>query len=132
MPARARSKAGRAGLRAAALGLALLASAIALAACSSSPATHATSESTGTGAPAVVTIENFAFDPGTLRVSPGETVTVVNKDGVTHTLTSLSGAFNTGDIAAGTTSHFVAPAKAGSYPYRCNIHQFMTGTLIVT
>jgi len=78
-----------------------------------------------------VTIKDFAFQPSTLRVRPGATVTVVNEDGVTHTLTSTTGAFTTGDIPAGRTVHFGAPATSGSYPYRCDIHQYMTGTLVV-
>ena len=80
-----------------------------------------------------VTIQNFAFHPATLTVAPGATVTVVNKDSVTHTLTSTANpkAFDTGDIAAGATKTFKAPSKAGSYPYNCTIHTFMLGTLTV-
>jgi plastocyanin len=79
-----------------------------------------------------ITIRNFAFRPATLTVAPGATVTVTNKDSVTHTLTSDSGAFNSGNIPAGSTVHFTAPSKSGSYPYRCNIHQFMTAVLHVS
>lgn len=104
-----------------------------LAACGSSPPASRSSRAPGSHAGgAVVTIKDFAFSPATLDVAPGASVTVVNRDGVTHTLTSLSGAFDTGDLASGQTAHFTAPAKAGSYRYRCNIHQFMTGTLVVT
>lgn len=101
-----------------------------LSACSAT-STAAPPISTPVNHPATISIENFAYHPDTLRVKPGATVTVVNRDGVTHTLTSLTGAFNTGDISAGQTVHFTAPTKAGSYPYRCNIHEFMTGNLIV-
>lgn len=117
----------------------LFASAIFLAACSSPSAGHARaaapatgSGSSTSGSAAVVIIKNFAFDPATLRVAPGVTVTVHNEDGVTHTLSSVSGAFNSGDIGPGATAHFTAPTKAGRYPYRCDIHQFMTGALVVT
>lgn len=122
-----------------AFGIAVASLALVLAACSSSGGSSAGSPTTGGGtgagtgwSSAVITIQNFAFGPSILRVAPGTLVTVENKDGVTHTVTSDTGAFNTGDISAGQTAHFEAPTKSGSYPYRCNIHQFMTGTLIVT
>lgn len=79
----------------------------------------------------VVNIKNFAFTPSTLTVSPGATVIVHNEDVATHTLTSTSGAFNTGDVSPGTSKTFVAPKTPGTYPYICEIHQFMHGTLIV-
>jgi len=80
---------------------------------------------------ATIVIKDFAFGPGTLTVAPGTTVTVRNEDGTTHTLTSTAARFDTGAIAGGASSHFSAPRTPGSYPYRCNIHQYMTGTLLV-
>ena len=56
----------------------------------------------------------------------------MNKDNVAHTVTSITGAFDTGDVQGGSSAHFTAPNKPGTYPYRCGIHQFMTGTLVVT
>jgi plastocyanin len=79
-----------------------------------------------------VTIQNFAFSPMRLKVAPGATVTVTNKDSVAHTLTGSSGGFNTGDIPAGQSTTFTAPTKPGTYSYLCNIHQYMTGTLTVS
>jgi len=79
----------------------------------------------------VVNIKDFAFTPKTLTVSPGATIIVHNEDVATHTLTSTSGAFNTGDVSPGTSKTFVAPKTPGTYPYICEIHQFMHGTLIV-
>ncbi|WP_255431312.1 cupredoxin domain-containing protein [Streptacidiphilus sp. PB12-B1b] len=75
-------------------------------------------------------ISNFAFHPAALTVKPGEKVTVVNHDSTAHTVTDGS-VFNTGDVNSGATVTFTAPAKAGSYPYICTIHQFMHGTLNV-
>jgi plastocyanin len=112
----------------------LVALGVTLAACSTSGSSGrpGATSSNPAGSGATITIQNFAFDPGTLRVPPGAEVTVVNDDGVTHTVTSTTGVFDTGDIQHGATAHFTAPKKAGSYPYRCTIHQFMTGTLVVT
>jgi plastocyanin len=79
-----------------------------------------------------IVIHNFAFAPGSIKVRPGQKVRVVNRDSVAHTVTSTSGKFNTGDVGPGKTVTFTAPAKAGRYPYRCNIHQYMTGVLVVS
>lgn len=79
-----------------------------------------------------IVIKNFSFSPGTLTVAPGTKVTVANEDSVTHTVTSSSHAFDTGDIGSGASATFTAPSKAGSYPYICTIHPFMHGTLTVS
>jgi plastocyanin len=115
--------------------------ALALAACSSAtPTSSAKSTSPSASAsaapsatkPDTIIIHNFAFHPDTLTVAPGATVTVTNEDKVAHTVTSTSGHyFNTGDVDPGTTVTFRAPTKPGSYPYFCQIHQYMTGTLVV-
>ena len=80
-----------------------------------------------------IVITNFAFVPSTLTVAPGARVTVRNADPATHTVTATgrAKAFDTGDIKPGATVTFTAPAKPGSYPYICQIHQFMHGTLQV-
>jgi len=79
-----------------------------------------------------IVIKNFAFSPGSIKVHPGQKVKVVNKDSVAHTVTSTTGKFNTGDVNPGKTVTFTAPTKPGKYPYRCNIHQYMTGMLVVS
>ena len=71
------------------------------------------------------------FSPMRVSVAPGSTVSVTNKDSVAHTLTATGGQFNTGDINGGQTKTFTAPSKAGTYSYICNIHQYMTGTIVV-
>jgi len=83
-------------------------------------------------AAATIVIKTFSFSPATLKVKPGEKVTVENKTPVTHTLTSTQHKFNTGDVGGGTTTSFTAPTKPGRYPYICEIHQYMTGVLVVT
>ena len=82
-------------------------------------------------APDTITISNFMYHPMKLTVKPGATITVTNKDTVTHTLTATQNQFNTGNIAPGHTKKFKAPEKKGTYHYICAIHQFMTGTIIV-
>ncbi|HEY3832555.1 MAG TPA: cupredoxin domain-containing protein [Acidimicrobiia bacterium] len=77
-----------------------------------------------------MTIKNFQFTGG-LTVKTGTRVTVHNADSTTHTLTATGGAFNTGQISPGSSASFVAP-KPGTYPFHCNIHNYMTATLTVT
>jgi plastocyanin len=116
----------------------LLGAGISLAACSSgstsSPSTTAagsTATSGGSGSDAIA-IQNFAFAPDSLTVAPGATVTVTNHDQVAHTVTAVKGAFNTGNILPSQSKTFTAPNTPGTYAYICSIHQYMTGTLVVS
>jgi plastocyanin len=113
-----------------------------LTACSSSSSSaSATPSATATGSSAsqktgttdTIVIKNFMFSPDSITVSPGAVVTVKNEDTVTHTLTDKTdqNTFNTGPVAPNQTKTFKAPDKAGSYPFFCTIHQYMTGTLVV-
>ena len=88
-----------------------------------------------------VDMRDFEFDPLALRVAPGDVVRFVNHDNQPHTATSeAAGAFDTGNIRAGETGSFVAPAEPGEYRYFCVHHagigddghyEGMTGTLVV-
>jgi plastocyanin len=79
-----------------------------------------------------VLIDNFTFNPATLTVTAGATVTWVNRDDVPHTATSSakprvfdSGALDTDERF----SHvFDTP---GTYAYFCSIHPHMTGQIVV-
>jgi plastocyanin len=98
----------------------------------SAPATPTAPGSPPTAAAAQIVIDNFAFSPAHLTVHPGQTVTVVNRDSVTHTLTAKPGsAFDTGLINPGKSATFTAPTTPGTYPYVCTIHASMHGTLTV-
>jgi plastocyanin len=92
----------------------------------SSPAT------TPSAAAATITIKNFGFT-GTLTVKPGEKVKVVNEDSVAHTLTDKkTHKFDTGNVdGSGGTGTFTAPTTPGSYPFGCDYHPEMAGTLVV-
>jgi plastocyanin len=80
-----------------------------------------------------VDIKNFAFGPATLRVPTGATVTWTNSDATAHTTTSDKTDGETWDSAnlATNTSYAVTFAKAGTYTYHCDIHNYMTGTIVV-
>jgi plastocyanin len=90
------------------------------------PSSTATAASNGKS----VVIKNFAFAPKTLTVAAGTKLGVTNADGTQHTLTANNGAFDTGVLASG--KHAVVTLnQAGTYRYHCNIHQNMTGTVVV-
>jgi plastocyanin len=77
----------------------------------------------------VITIKDFGFTVPS-SVSPGTTVRVDNEDSVAHTVTADSGnAFD--EQAAPGSSGFTAPSAPGTYPFHCNIHPEMHGTLVV-
>lgn len=78
-----------------------------------------------------VTISNFAFSPKALNIALGDTVTWTNQDSVAHTVTSDVGSeLDSGAINTNLTySHtFNTP---GTYPYHCNFHDSMNGTVYV-
>ncbi|HEV7188722.1 MAG TPA: cupredoxin domain-containing protein [Blastococcus sp.] len=95
----------------------------------SSPSSAASSSSGAGSTASTITIKSFGFTTPA-SVSPGATITVDNKDGTDHTVTSDTGnAFD--DAASPGTTTFTAPAKPGSYPFHCSIHPSMHGTLVV-
>jgi plastocyanin len=80
------------------------------------------------------------FDPNTLTVKKGDKITVTNKDTVPHTVTSGTGptdpksakSFDTSIIESGKTADVMTSnLAAGTYPYYCSIHPYMTGKLVV-
>ncbi len=90
----------------------------------------AASASRGATKPDTITIANFRFSPDPLVVTAGTTVKVTNEDGTAHTVTADDKSFDTGDLAGG-TSTTITLAKAGTYKYYCDIHNYMTGTIEV-
>ncbi len=73
-----------------------------------------------------------SFSPNPASVTAGQTVAWVNNDSVTHRVVQDGGAFDTGNLAPGTTSSAIALNSAGAMPYHCAIHPTMTGTINVT
>ncbi|WP_026536621.1 cupredoxin domain-containing protein [Arthrobacter sp. H14] len=78
----------------------------------------------------VITVEGFKFN-GPESVSPGATVTVVNKDSAPHTVTSEEEGLFDVQFEGGETVTFTAPEEPGEYPYICTIHPAMMATLMV-
>jgi plastocyanin len=77
-----------------------------------------------------VVMKGFAFDPASVTVKVGDTVTWTNEDSATHTVDADNGEFSSGDLAQGKTFSFKFD-KAGTYPYHCKVHPNMKGTIVV-
>ncbi len=80
---------------------------------------------------ASVDISGFAFSPAELTVAKGTSVTWTNKDSAAHTVTSTSGAFDSGSLSNGGSWTFTFNTP-GTYDYRCSFHGSMNGKIIVT
>lgn len=105
------------------------ASTSAIAPVTSSAAT--TSATAGAGAGSyTVAIPDFSFSPSTLTIPVGSSVTWRNDASVPHQIVSNTGAFTSSILNTGNTyTHQFS--QAGTYPYHCGIHPYMTGTITV-
>jgi plastocyanin len=78
-----------------------------------------------------VTIDGFAFQPASLTVTAGTTVTWTNRDEEPHTVAASDGSFHSPGMGTGATfTHTFA--TAGTFDYVCSIHPMMRGTVVVT
>jgi plastocyanin len=77
-----------------------------------------------------VTIANFAYAPDPIIISVGTTVTWTNTDTTRHSATADDGSFDTDLLPTG-ESGSVTFNMARTFPYTCDIHPYMTGTVIV-
>lgn len=74
-----------------------------------------------------VDISGFAFNPRSLTVSVGTTVTWTNNNGVSHTVTADDGTFDSGTLAESAQFSFTFDTP-GTYPYYCEFHGGAGGT----
>ena len=120
---------------------------LAIAACGGGAAT--TAPSTGASAPAesaaadlpcapsgdvgtvAVSIKDQAFDPSAITAKVGDVVAFTNEDPGSHTATLDQGDCGTETLSNGATEGLTF-SVAGTYPFHCAIHSFMTGTITVT
>ena len=102
------------------------------------PTTGNTGSTGGTGGPGAnqVFIQGMAFNPASITVTAGTTITWTNKDNTTHTATSgvpnsPDGLFSSGNLNNGGTFSFKF-SNTGTFKYYCLIHgSMMTATIIV-
>jgi LPXTG-motif cell wall-anchored protein len=77
-----------------------------------------------------VSIQGFAFHPGSMTVNVGDSVTWTNQDSVAHTATANDGSFDTGTLKRGQSGSHTFN-QAGTFSYICSIHPNMHGTVTV-
>lgn len=87
-----------------------------------------------------VNIQNFQFNPASVSINVGDTVTWTNKDQDNHTVTADDNSFDSSPGCPGTPASCIHPGgtfshtftAAGVVPYHCNVHTDMKGTVNVT
>ena len=80
--------------------------------------------------PNQVVVENFSFQPGTMTVKAGTSVTWVNHDDIPHTVNENDKRFKSGTLDTdGKFSYKFT--SSGTYSYFCSLHPRMTGQIIV-
>lgn len=119
---------------------------LAVNACSSTRGTSSAPAQSGTGAAIASGASGAAGTPSSAAstihihdfsytvpasVPAGAQVEVMNMDGEAHTVTADSGGGFAVRVPAGQTMTFIAPTKPGRYPFHCEYHSNMHGTLIV-
>lgn len=75
-----------------------------------------------------ITIQDFAFNPSPLVATVGDSIRVLNVDGVDHTLTADDGSVATGRIASG-GDDTITVTRPGLTAYHCAIHSSMHGLI---
>ena len=71
-----------------------------------------------------------AFNPPSITVSQGTTITWTNKKNEKHTVTSDDGLLDSGDLDKGKKFSYTF-STAGTFRYHCMHHSAMRGTVIV-
>ena len=83
-----------------------------------------------TATPTGIVVKNFMFQPTSLTVKAGSTVTWTNMDEEPHTVVSSSGLFRSNGLDTKDSFSFKFD-KAGTYTFVCSIHPQMVGKIIV-
>ena len=77
-----------------------------------------------------VQITDYAFDPQTVTIAPGDTVVWVNHDQTPHNIVAKYKTFHSPPLD--TDDHYTRTFKeAGSVAYFCMLHPHMVGTVVV-
>ena len=98
---------------------------------SAPPAAEAPCVESAAGGEVDVAIADFAFDPAAITATVGQTVTFTNNDSAPHTATLDDGSCTTPNIDSGAADGLTFNA-AGTYPFHCNVHPNMKGTITVS
>jgi len=79
-----------------------------------------------------VAIENFAFNPASVTVKVGTTVTWTNRDSSQHTVTGEGEGGPRSQPLKKNDSYTFTFSRPGTFKYVCTFHATMHGTVIVT
>ncbi len=144
----------RLAIRVVGLGLIAALALVGCASASSAPSASPSPKPTASPSPVAISIKSFAFNPATVEVAKGTTVTWTNEDPINHTVTtgtpppsgpplpsgasptpspSLStgdGRINSGRIQATSTFSFTFN-EVGTFTYFCAVHPRMVATITV-
>ncbi|MDO8612273.1 MAG: cupredoxin domain-containing protein [Dehalococcoidia bacterium] len=116
-------------------GLALLAAAFVVMACGGGGGSDAYGESNALvveGNSVTVEMKDTGFQPQGIRVTPGTTVTWVNRDPVVHNVRQVESVFLSPDVMEQGDTFAFAFEKPGRYRYQCTYHHpNMNGVVIV-
>lgn len=84
-------------------------------------------------ATASVVIDDYAFEPMTLRIAAGTAVTWENRDSSPHNVVSNATprAFRSRTMGTGESFTFTF-GEPGTYGYFCSLHPHMQGVVVVT
>ena len=76
-------------------------------------------------------LEKWGFAPSTRRVDPGTWITWSNAGADAHSVTSVAGDFDSGELqpSEGFSWYFDQP---GTYAYACTLHPWMAGKIVVS
>ena len=91
----------------------------------------ASSGAAATAPSRAVTIEDYLYEPATITVPKGTTVTFANRDSTPHTATSKqSGALRKRQHRHRQVGK-ITLEDSGTFAYYCLFHPFMKGTIVV-
>jgi len=75
-------------------------------------------------------VQDFLFRPARLEIAAGTTVVWINRGQVLHSVTAQDGSFDSAPFESG-ERRAITFSRAGTFPFRCTPHPFMTGTVVV-
>ena len=75
-------------------------------------------------------VGNDFFQPATIQVAAGTTVTWTNRDDIPHTVASKDKLFKS-KVMDTDESYSFTFTTPGEYSYFCSVHPHMTGTIVV-
>jgi plastocyanin len=78
-----------------------------------------------------IEIKDFAFNPQTITVKSGQTITWINRDEEPHTVVSVEKQFKKSSALDTDQSFTITAGTPGTYTYFCSVHPKMTGTIVV-